>query len=124
MKEEIKQVLTMMQEGKIDADKASELLTVIKPQETEISTKPYLDKTLRIRVHSHEGDNVAINLPIKLIKATIKAAQGAFLKIPETEKYLKDVDLDLLLQAIEHEIDGPIIDITSAEQDKVFVVIE
>lgn len=50
MKEEITRVLTMVQEGKIDADKGSELIQVLKEKEetgNKLLEKPtkYLDKT-------------------------------------------------------------------------------
>ena len=52
MKEEITKILTMVQEGKIDADTGSELIQVLKEKE-ETSNKlvekspKYLDKTLK-----------------------------------------------------------------------------
>ena len=81
MKEEISRVLTMVQEGKIDADKGSELIQVLKEKE-ETGQKPlekptkYLDKTLKIRVVSAENDNVTVNLPIKLVKVVLMAGHS------------------------------------------------
>ena len=83
MKEEISRVLTLVQEGKIDADKGSELIQVLKEKEetsNKLFEKPtkYLDKTLKIRVVSAENDNVTVNLPIKLVRATPSAGKKHF----------------------------------------------
>ncbi|MGQ7887270.1 hypothetical protein [Paenibacillus sp. WC2504] len=141
MKDEISKVLSMMQEGKIDSVKASELIDALKEKQTaptshtvQMLGKPnvskklsstsggYLDKTLKIRVTSHENDNVNINLPIKLVKAVLAAGHSIASNIPQAAKYVKDIDL--LIDAIENELDGQIIDIRSGVSDTVTVVIE
>ncbi len=129
MKEEISRVLTMIQEGKIDADKGSELIQALKDKEEtgNISLeKPttYLDKTLKIRVISAENDNVTVNLPIKLVKVILMAGHSIAASIPQSEKYVKDIDINLILEAIENELDGKIVDIKSADGDTVSVIIE
>ena len=129
MKEEITKVLTMVQEGKIDAEKGSELIQVLKEKE-EIGNKflkkstAYLDKTLKIRVVSTENDNVKVNLPIKLVKLVLMAGHSIAASIPQSEKYVKDIDINLIVEAIENELDGQIVDIKSANGDTVSVIIE
>lgn len=129
MKDEITRVLTMVQEGKIDADKGSELIQVLKEKE-ETGNKPlekttkYLDKTLKIRVVSAENDNVTVNLPIKLVKVVLMAGHSIAASIPQSEKYVKDVDISLIIEAIENELDGQIVDIKSANGDTVSVIID
>lgn len=129
MKEEITRVLTMVQEGKIDADKGSELIQVLKEKE-ETSNKSfeeptkYLDKTLKIRVLSAENDNVTVNLPIKLVKVVLMAGHSIAASIPQSENYVKDIDINLIIEAIENELDGPIVDIKSANGDTVSIIIE
>ncbi|MCD1163383.1 SHOCT-like domain-containing protein [Peribacillus frigoritolerans] len=129
MKEEISRVLTMVQEGKIDADKGSELIQVLKEKEetgNKLLEKPnkYLDKTLKIRVVSAENDNVTVNLPIKLVKVVLMAGHSIAASIPQSEKYVKDVDISLIIEAIENELDGQIVDIKSANGDTVSVIID
>lgn len=128
MKEEITKVLTMIQEGKIDADKGSELIQVLQQKEESenkfVEKTKYLDKTLKIRVVSTENDNVTVNLPIKLVKAVLMAGHSIAASIPQSEKYVKDIDINLLLEAIENELDGQIVDIKSANGDTVAVFIE
>lgn len=129
MKEEITRVLTMVQEGKIDADKGSELIQILQEKEAtdtklvEKSTN-YLDKTLKVRVVSAENDNVTVNLPIKLLKVVLMAGHSIAASIPQSEKYVKDIDINILTEAIENELDGQIVDIKSANGDTVSVIIE
>ncbi|WP_419887799.1 SHOCT-like domain-containing protein [Neobacillus niacini] len=129
MKEEIARVLTLVQEGKIDADKGSELIQVLKGKEEAGSklvekTTNYVDKTLKIRVVSAENDNVTVNLPIKLIKVVLMAGHSIAASIPQSEKYVKDLDINLIIEAIENELDGQIVDVKSANGDTVSVIIE
>jgi DUF4097 and DUF4098 domain-containing protein YvlB len=131
MKEEIERVLTMVQEGKIDADKGSELIQILKEKEeaeagSKLLEKPtkYLDKTLKIRVVSAENDNVKVNLPIKLVKAVLMAGHSIAASIPQSEKYVRDIDISLIIEAIENELDGQIVDIQSANGDTVSVIID
>ncbi|KOO51731.1 SHOCT-like domain-containing protein [Viridibacillus arvi] len=129
MKEEITRVLTMVQEGKIDVDKGSELIQVLKDKEetgNKLFEKPtkYLDKTLKVRVVSTENDNVTVNLPIKLVKVVLMAGHSIAASIPQSEKYIKDIDINLIIEAIENELDGQIVDIKSANGDTVSVFID
>ncbi|MGG2054982.1 hypothetical protein ABFY48_11340 [Lysinibacillus pakistanensis] len=129
MKEEITRVLTMIQEGKIDADKGSELIQALQEKEETSNksfekTTSYLDKTLKIRVVSAENDNVTVNLPIKLVKVVLMAGHSIAASIPQSEKYVKDIDINLIIEAIENELDGQIVDIKSANGDSVAVFIE
>ncbi|MEH7353001.1 hypothetical protein V7150_05410 [Neobacillus drentensis] len=129
MNDEISRVLTMVEDGKIDKEKAGELINILqgKNQLEPVQLKkdvPYGNKMLKIRVTSEKGDNVNVNLPINLVKAVLKVGTNIAEKIPEASKYVKDINVDLLIEAIENELDGQIVDITSANGDKVFVVIE
>ncbi|WP_042357611.1 SHOCT-like domain-containing protein [Bacillus rubiinfantis] len=129
MKDEIVKVLTMVQEGKIDADKGSELIQLLKEKEETGNgqlrkTDKYLEKTLKIRVVSSENDNVTVNLPIKLVKVVLMAGHSIAASIPEAQKYVKDIDINLIIDAIENELDGQIVDVKSANGDTVSVIIE
>ena len=129
MKEEIARVLSMVQEGKIDADKGSELIQVLQEKENtgnKLLEKPskYVDKTLKVRIVSTENDNVIVNLPIKLVKIVLMAGHSIAASIPQSEKYVKDLDINLIMEAIENELDGQIVDIKSANGDSVSVFID
>ncbi|NRD78170.1 hypothetical protein HPT25_12310 [Bacillus sp. BRMEA1] len=127
MQDEISRVLTMVEEGKIDKDKATELINVLQRSEKPISLKKdstYGNKTLKIRVTSEQGDDVNVNLPINLVKAVLKVGTNIAERIPQAEQYVKDINIDLLIEAIENELDGQIVDVKSAKGEKVLVVIE
>ncbi|MEG0383529.1 MAG: hypothetical protein RR587_02830 [Solibacillus sp.] len=129
MKEEIARVLAMVQEGKIDADQGVELIQVLQEKvgtTNNVVEKPanYLDKTLKIRVESADNDNVKVNVPIKLVKVVLLAGHSIAASIPQSEKYVKDIDINLIIEAIENELDGQIVDIKSANGDTVSVIIE
>lgn len=128
MNTEIEKVLTMVQEGKVDAAKGSELIEVLQKRDSGngTSTTPvaYADKVLKIRVVTAENDNVSVNLPIKLIKVLLKAGYNIAGNIPQSEKYVKDLDIDIIIEAIENELDGPIVDVKAADGDTVSIVIE
>jgi pyruvate carboxylase len=117
----------MVEEGKIDKDKATELINVLQGKDKPIQLKKedaYGNKILKIRVTSEQGDDVNVNLPINLVKAVLKVGANIAERIPQAEKYVKDINIDLLIEAIENELDGQIVDVTSAKGEKVFIVIE
>ncbi|SDW04037.1 hypothetical protein [Paenibacillus sp. CF384] len=143
MKEEISKVLTMMQEGKIDSDKASQLIDALTEKQAapasdavqvwgksdypkKLSSAPgdYLNKTLKLRITSQDNDNISVNIPIKLVKAVLGAGHTVASNIPQAAKYVKDIDITMLIDAIENELDGQIIDIRSGDKDTISVVIE
>jgi hypothetical protein len=127
MSEEISKILTMVQEGKIDSEKGAQLIAVLKEKETPAlpsKQNKYLDKTLKIRVVSKENDNVNVNVPIKLVKALLKTGHSIAASIPQSQQYVKDLDINMLIDAIENELDGNIVDIQSSNGDTVKVVIE
>ena len=130
MRDEISKILTMVEEGKLDSEKAAELISLLKEKETAAPSNKgsdYLDKTLRVRVSSEDGDKVSVNLPLRLIKVALKTGLSIASAIPESAKYVKDIDVidvDLILEAIEKELSGQIVDVESANGDKVSVTIE
>lgn len=129
MSDEISRVLTMLEDGKLDKEKAAELIDVLQGKSKQVNlsktnSNSYLNKMLKIRVISEEGDNVNVNLPIKLIKAVLNVGTSIAERIPQSEKYVKDIDIELLIDAIDNELDGQIVDVSAANGDKVLVTIE
>lgn len=124
MKEEVKKVLKMVEEGKIDSDKASELIEALKQKEVPalsgqvIPSADYSNRMLKINVISHDGDNVNVKLPVKVIKAV----GGAVNKIPGVD--VEGVDIKAIIDAIDSGLEGKIVDVHSAQGDIVEIVIE
>lgn len=138
MNEEISRILKMLEEGKIDSEKAMLLIEALKGGSKELITldKETSDnssrnnininsKMLRIKVRSKDSDIVNINLPLKFVSGMIKT----FGKIPNVYvNGMENVDMDsmtkAILDAIEGGMDGKIVDIKSGDGDIIEIVIE
>lgn len=125
MDEEIGKILKMVEEGKISSDKAKELIEALDCKNTSVelsSDDDIMDKMLKIKVNSSEGDNVNVNMPIKLIKTVLKTVGK--LPISNNVKGMEDIDLSLISDAIDNGLSGKIMDVKSANGDIVEIVIE
>ena len=129
MNEEVMLVLKMVEEGKISADKAKELIDALgnTPKSAETMTpKEYEDKFLRVKVLGHEGDKVNIQLPIKVVKEVLKVTG----KLP-IATYIEGMDgfdidelMNTLVSCLDNEVMGEIVDICSSEGDIVKIFID
>lgn len=129
MNEEISKILKMVQEGKISSEKAEELIEVLNNKNTSIITlenasndADIINKMLKIKVTSHDGDNVNVNLPVKFIKTMLKTIGK--IPIPDNMKGMEHLDLNLISDAIDNGLSGKIVDVKSANGDLVEVSIE
>jgi hypothetical protein len=129
MNEEISKILKMVQDGKITADKAQELIESLKDKNTELvksseekRSDDIMDKMLKIKVNSHEGDNVNVKLPVKFIKIMLKTVGK--IPISDSVKGMENIDLNLISEAIDNGLSGKIVDVKSADGDIVEVSIE
>lgn len=129
MNEEVTMVLKMVEEGKISADKAKEIIEALGNTSKiteDITPKSYEDKFLRIKVLGHEGDKVNVQLPVKVIKEVIKITGK--LPISTSIKGMDGIDIDelmnTLVSCLDNEVMGEIVDICSSEGDTVKIVIE
>lgn len=125
MNENITKILKMVEEGKIDAAKATELIEAINTKEKEETAeiKPKGDKMLKIKViAANQDEKVNVRFPIKFIKASLKA----FGKIPINIDGDKDnnIDMQAIAEAIENDIDGKIVDCCTNKGENVEIVIE
>ncbi len=138
MNEEISRILKMVEEGKIDSEKAMQLIEVLKVGNKEMVTLEKVasntnshsnstinGKMLRIKVRSKDNDNVNVNLPLKFVSGMIRT----FGKIPNVNvNGMENVDMDAMtqtiLEAIDGGMDGKIVDIKSGDGDIVEIVIE
>lgn len=132
--EEKLRILKMVEDGTITAEQAGELLKALEgsgaPQDAgweypvPAADAPYEDRLFRILVDSSEGDRVRVQLPVKVIRVIM----GTVGKLPIGElKGLKDVDLeqltDTVLQCLSSEVMGDIVEVSSADGDKVRIYI-
>lgn len=84
--------------------------------------KDIKDMMLRITVDSHEGDRVRVNLPIALVEASMEIGMGMPM-INDVEP-LKGVDMKKLLELVHQGFVGNLVEVDSAEGDKVRIFVE
>ena len=125
MNEEVMRILKMVEEGKLNADKAKELIDALEqPSQEIITVKDYDNKMLRVNIESHEGDEVKLKLPVKVIKTIIKATG----KLPMMSTNVDGVNMDELIDIISSSLDssvmGEILNINSSDGDIVKILVE
>ena len=123
MKEEIKRIFKMVEDGKIDSDKAIELIEAInKPVESQqLPVSGNSGKMLRVRVLSSTEDTVHVNVPINFLKAIGNAVNN--IKIPGISDQ-EGIDIRMIMDAIDSGLEGKIVDVKSSNGDIVEVSIE
>jgi len=123
MKEEVKRILKMVEEGKIDSDKAAELIEAInKTVEThQVSVIGNHERMLKVRVLSATKDTVNVNVPIKFLKSIGNAVNN--IKIPGVSDQ-EGIDVKMIMEAIDSGLEGKIVDVKSSNGDIVEVFIE
>jgi hypothetical protein len=125
MDENINKILKMVEEGKIDAAKAAELIDAVKSKENEEPAgqrKPSI-KMLRIKVtKTGEGEKVNINFPVNFIKASLKAFGKMPINIEGDSN--NEIDLKAISDAIDNDINGKIMEITTKKGEAVEISIE
>ncbi len=77
---------------------------------------------LRIRVLSHEGDKVKVNLPAPLLQMALEI--GMAMPRINGQEALKNVDLNAVLQLIKNGAVGKLVEVESAEGDIVEITVE
>lgn len=82
--------------------------------------------TLRVRVNSHEGDRIRVNLPMSLVKVCMEVGVDITPKMPGCEgmEGIRDLDLHKIMELAERGMIGKIVEIESADGDTVEVVVE
>ncbi|MBN1971679.1 MAG: hypothetical protein JXR48_12965 [Candidatus Delongbacteria bacterium] len=126
-------ILEMVKEGKISAEEAEKLLDAIytqKPEpkkEVEVQINKSSIKDLKgklvISVESHDGDNVNVNLPLKLASVATKFIP----KNKMADIKAEGIDLVDILSNIDeviNELDGDIVNVESKSGDLVRIYIE
>ncbi|WP_321422720.1 hypothetical protein [uncultured Methanobacterium sp.] len=121
--EEKIQILEMVEDGKISAAEATELLAALESNEEEIA--PLKDvKWLKVRVYTLDDQpKVNVNIPISLVDVGLKLAKKYDPKFKDSG--LDNIDLDEILDAIKNGAEGKIVDvIDDEEQTKIKVYVE
>lgn len=146
MNEEIMKVLKMVEEGKIDANKAAEIIEALKKNEEPVAleeSKEFIHETdaiqpiapiaplcpeppvnpmggrmLIIKVDSPK-DKVNVRLPINFIKGVL----GACKKLPVNVEGMENVDIEMIIKAIDEGLVGKIVDVQASGGENVEISI-
>jgi|Deesub1362A_J573_1020465.scaffolds.fasta_scaffold00041_140 hypothetical protein len=116
MKDEIKKILKMVEEGKIKAEEAEKILLAILEPEKKISSK----KFLKIKVYEPNGDKVNITLPIGLIKFATKFIPKEKMEILKE----REINIDEILSSLDEETQGEIVNVEETDGTVVKIWIE
>ena len=84
--------------------------------------KPLTDMMLRITVDSKDGDRVRVNLPIALVEASMDIGMGMPM-INDVEP-LKGIDMKKLMELVHQGFVGNLVEVDSADGDKVRIFVE
>jgi hypothetical protein len=123
MQEEVKRILKLVEEGKIDADKATELIETLnsQPAAQQLPKSATGDKMLRIKVISEKADNVNVNVPVSFLKSIGNAVNN--IKIPGVSEQ-EGINIKMIMDAIDSGLEGKILDVKTGNGDFVEIIIE
>ncbi len=124
LKEERKNILEMLSQGTITADEAEKLLNALSDDKTDFNQEVIINKgkkgsfkMLKILVDSEDGDKVRVQIPVE------------FAKLLKTTKFNGkvndlDIDVDAIVQMVTNGVEGEIVNIESADGDKIRIFVE
>lgn len=124
------QILQMVKEGTITVEDGIKLLEALGSQGAQTqSVQPVINvnpaggrKMVRVTVDSAKGDVVRINVPTSLVKAGLNLSNQ--LKIDGNPVDMKNVDVNMIMAAIEEGATGEIVNVESANGDVVKIFID
>ena len=85
--------------------------------------RPMEELTLRVRIHSADGDKIRVNLPMPLVMATVEMGLDASMTMGKSET-LKNLDLGKILELVERGVLGKLVEMESAQGETLEVVVE
>jgi transcriptional regulator with XRE-family HTH domain len=88
----------------------------------EAQRKDIKDMMMRIIVDSSDGDKVRVNLPLQLVVYAIEIG----INLPQLtgNDALKDLDLAKILEMVKYGVVGNLVEVDSADGDKVLISVE
>jgi len=120
--EERMQILGMVEEGKINASEALELLDALERNQQEI--RPNDTKWIKVRVRNMDDTpKVNVNIPLSLVDVGLKLAKAYDPKLKESG--IDQIDIEEVINAVKNGAEGKIVDVEDEEnQTKVRVYVE
>lgn len=80
--------------------------------------------TLRVKMHSCNGDKIRVNLPMALVKIALEVGVEIIPNYADGMDAVKKLDLAKIMELAERGMIGKIVEMESADGDSVEVVIE
>lgn len=122
MKEEKRQILKMLQDGKVSLDEAMKLLDAVGDDKASQPSSPKTTgKMLRVRVEEGGKAKVNVNIPLALAKLALRFIP----KDARQELVDQNIDLDEVISSITETTTGKIVEVNDDEDDtKVEVFVE
>lgn len=129
MNEELRKILELVEKGTITAVQATELLEAMGLEnEAKAPVKPQPKRFLRIMVLSADGDKINLKLPVSILRSGIDIGKQFGSIRGEAQESLNNMDWDSVMTMIDQMIDdgstGEIVNINSADGDKVLILLE
>ena len=132
MKEEIRKVLEMVEQGKVNSAQAVELLEAMGLNDDaapeKAVRKPEQKRLLKISVNKTGGDKVDVKVPISLLQAGMGIGKNFAVSAGQDNPAMKDLDWDQLMLAINQMVEdgtsGEIVTVDSAAGDHVKIWLE
>ena len=127
MKEERMKILELLQNGLISVAEAEELLRTLEPtSSSRIIQKPekasvITRRMLRIVIDSSDGDNVNIRIPVEFAKL-LKSGKISEKLVVNNEHI--DIEVDEIIRMAEDGLVGDLVDVESADGEKIRIFIE
>ncbi len=116
------QILGMVEESKINAKEAMELMNALEQSQEDITLKSDI-KWLKVRVKTRdEKDKVNVNIPISLVDVGLKLASTYAPNFKKSD--LEKFDVESIIQAVQNGAEGNIVDVEDEENQthvKVYV---
>ncbi len=124
MREEFVRVMNLVKEGKLTPEQAAELIeTIVSKKSIDEKQTDHSKKLIKVLVRSEKGDNVDIQLPLKLSKLLA-------ISLPVLKEKVPGIDLNAVSQQIEEALEhlealeGDIINVTTDDGTIVRVFVE
>ncbi len=116
------QILRMVEESKINAKEAMELMNALGRTQEDITLKNDA-KWLKVRVKTLDNkDKVNVNIPISLVDVGLKLATAYAPNFKKSD--LEKIDIESIIKAVQNGAEGKIVDVEDEENQthvKVYV---
>lgn len=127
-------VMEMVRDGTLSVEEGLRLLEAIEESEKkkkrpEPAPEPLIrssslsrPRMLKVFVEAANGDKVRVNVPTALVRAGLDFSRQ--MELSGIHSKLEGVDLELILKMVEEGQIGELVDVVSAQGDKVRIVVE